>query len=464
MGIVSSVLVPHPPILLPEVGRGEERRLRATTEAYEAAARFVAEARPDAIVITTPHSVLYRDYFHISPGEGARGDFARFGAPELRVRAAYDRALRWELCRLAQTEHFPAGTEGERDPALDHATMIPLLFLQRAYGAQPLPPILRIGLSGLPLTEHYRLGMLIRQAAENLGRQVSVVASGDLSHRLKPDGPYGYRPEGPQYDARVMDVLGRADFGELFSFSESFCEAAGECGHRSFTILAGALDGTAVSPRRLSCEGPFGVGYGVCLFTPGAPDGARRFLEVYRDRETRRIAARREGEDPYVHLARLSVETYVRTGLRAAVPEGLPAELTARRAGTFVSLHLRGQLRGCIGTIVPTAACVAREILQNGVSACSRDPRFPPVTKEELEALEYSVDVLGPAQDIASPAELDVKRYGVIVTSGERRGLLLPDLEGVDTVDQQIDIARQKAGIGRREPVTLQRFEVVRHG
>jgi aromatic ring-opening dioxygenase LigB subunit len=240
MGIVSSVLVPHPPILLPEVGRGEERRLRATTEAYEAAARFVAEARPDAIVITTPHSVLYRDYFHISPGEGARGDFARFGAPELRVRAAYDRALRWELCRLAQTEHFPAGTEGERDPALDHATMIPLLFLQRAYGAQPLPPILRIGLSGLPLTEHYRLGMLIRQAAENLGRQVSVVASGDLSHRLKPDGPYGYRPEGPQYDARVMDVLGRADFGELFSFSESFCEAAGECGHRSFTIWPAA--------------------------------------------------------------------------------------------------------------------------------------------------------------------------------------------------------------------------------
>jgi aromatic ring-opening dioxygenase LigB subunit len=239
MGIVSSVLVPHPPILLPEVGRGEERRLRATTEAYEAAARFVAEARPDAIVITTPHSVLYRDYFHISPGEGARGDFARFGAPELRVRAAYDRALRWELCRLAQTEHFPAGTEGERDPALDHATMIPLLFLQRAYGAQPLPPIVRIGLSGLPLTEHYRLGMLIRAGGGEPG------AAGERYGQRRPLPPaQARRPlrlpaRGPGIRPRMMDVMGRADFGELFSFSDGFCEAAGECGHRSFTIMAG---------------------------------------------------------------------------------------------------------------------------------------------------------------------------------------------------------------------------------
>ena len=141
----------------------------------------------------------------------------------------------------------------------------------------------------------------------------------------------------------------------------------------------------------------------------------------------------------------------------------MPAELTKQAAGAFVSLHAHGRLRGCIGTTGPTTGSVAWEIVQNAVSACARDPRFPPVTVTELDSLEYSVDVLGAPEPISSPAELDVKKYGVIVSCGGRRGLLLPDLEGVDTVEQQIDIARQKGGISSREKYTLERFEVVRH-
>ena len=137
--------------------------------------------------------------------------------------------------------------------------------------------------------------------------------------------------------------------------------------------------------------------------------------------------------------------------------------MTAQSAGAFVSLHVHGQLRGCIGTTGPTAENVAWEIVRNAVSACSRDPRFAPVRTDELDSLEYSVDVLGEPEAISSPAELDVKRYGVIVSCGGRRGLLLPDLEGVDTVERQIDIARQKGGIGSRERYTLERFEVARH-
>ena len=137
--------------------------------------------------------------------------------------------------------------------------------------------------------------------------------------------------------------------------------------------------------------------------------------------------------------------------------------MTGKAAGTFVSLHAHGQLRGCIGTTAPTTANVAWEIIQNAVSAGVRDPRFPPVGKDELDQLKYSVDVLGEPEPISSPAQLDVKRYGVIVSCGNRRGLLLPDLDGVDTVEQQIDIARQKGGISSREKYTLERFEVVRH-
>lgn len=140
-----------------------------------------------------------------------------------------------------------------------------------------------------------------------------------------------------------------------------------------------------------------------------------------------------------------------------------PAALTGEAAGAFVSLHKDGRLRGCIGTIAPTQASVAEEIVHNAVSAGTRDPRFPPVRTDELDELEYIVDVLGRPEPVDSPARLDPRRYGVIVSYGRRRGLLLPDLDGVDTVDQQVEIARRKGGIGENDPYTLQRFKVVRH-
>lgn len=462
MAVLNAVMVPHPPLIIPRVGRGQEKAIRATVGACGAAARFIAAEKPDAVVVTTPHSVMYSDWFHISPGAGASGSFARFGAPEVRFSVRYDTGLVDEICRAAKAAGFPAGTEGERDPSLDHATMVPLSFLEAAFGGAP-PPVVRVGLSGLPLTAHYRLGMLIRDAAEKLGRRVSFVASGDLSHRLKEDGPYGYRPEGPEYDARVMDVMRRAAFGELFEFSEAFRDGAGECGHRSFTIMAGSLDGRSVEAEELSYEGPFGVGYGVSVFTPGEPDGGRHFLESELRREAARLADRKSREDECVRLARLSVETWVRTHKRARPPGRITPELTARRAGVFVTLHENGRLRGCIGTTEPTTDSVAQEILQNGVSACSRDPRFAPVTEDELPYLEYSVDVLGAPEAVTSAGQLDAKRYGVIVSSGGRRGLLLPDLDGVDSVEQQISIALRKGGIDADERFALQRFEVTRH-
>lgn len=167
--------------------------------------------------------------------------------------------------------------------------------------------------------------------------------------------------------------------------------------------------------------------------------------------------------DAYTNLARESFETYTRTGQRVVVPEGLAEELVSTRAGCFVSLHVGGDLRGCMGTLGPTQSCVAEEIIENAISACSRDPRFPAVRPEELDAIHCSVDVLGQPEDISGMDQLDVRRFGVIVSKGFRRGVLLPDLEGVDTVEYQVAIAKQKAGIAQHEDCDLQRFEVVRH-
>ena len=373
----------------------------------------------------------------------------------------YDTEFVKVLAREAEARDIPAGTLGEREKRLDHGTMVPLYFLDRYMQDYRL---VRVGLSGLPFTVHYELGECIRKTAELLDRDVVIIGSGDLSHKLKEDGPYGFQKEGPEYDERIMDVMGRGAFGELFDFSEDFCDKAAECGHRSFTIMAGALDGLKVKTERLSHQGTFGVGYGICIYEVTGSDPQRYFLEQYRRAQREAAERRKASEDSYVQLARKTVETYVRTGKKLRVPEGLPEEMYSRRAGVFVSLKEEGRLRGCIGTIAPVRGSIAEEIIENGISAAAKDPRFHAVEPEELDRLEYSVDVLGETEKIDSPEKLDVKRYGVVVSRGYRRGLLLPDLEGVDTVEEQIEIARRKAGIPEdAEDIRLERFEVVRH-
>lgn len=460
MPITAAFAVPHPPLIVPQIGRGGEKQIEATTRAYERVADEIAALRPDTIIISSPHSVMYADYFHISPGETAAGSFAKFGAAQVKFEEEYDSELVKTIEKLAAGKDIPAGTLGVKDAQLDHGTLVPLYFIRQKYTAGK---IVRVGLSGLPFTDHYRLGQIIQSAVSATGRNAVFVASGDLSHKLQDYGPYGFAPEGPEYDGRIMDVLSRAAFGELLEFDETFCDKAAECGHRSFIIMAGALDGISVKPEMLSHEDITGVGYGICTFYPAGTDENRHFADSFIEKKRGELEGKRRKSDEYVQLARKSLESYILHGERIDIPDGLPKEMLKEKAGAFVSIHKHGQLRGCIGTISPVTSCVAEEIIRNAVSASTEDPRFDPIRPDELEWLDINVDVLGKPESISSPDMLDVKRYGVIVTSGYKRGLLLPDLDGVDTVEDQIDIARRKAGIGQHEKISLQRFEVIRH-
>jgi AmmeMemoRadiSam system protein A len=233
-----------------------------------------------------------------------------------------------------------------------------------------------------------------------------------------------------------VDSLSRLDTHAVLNLDEDLIEHAGECGLRSIVILLGALQGLSATPHILSYEGPFGVGYLVASF------------------EVKELP-------PLVQLAKKTVETFVNEG-KVIKPEELTPEMK-EKAGVFVSIHKHGELRGCIGTFEPQQGNVGEEIITNAISSATRDPRFPPVAPNELKDLDYSVDVLTSPEPVESQDQLDPKKYGVIVESGFRRGLLLPDLEGVDSVDYQIDICRQKAGIMPDEPVKLYRFEVRRY-
>ena len=462
MGIKAAYMVPHPPLIVPAVGRGGEKDIIETTRAYERVAEHIAKIAPDTIIITSPHSVMYADYFHISPGTGSAGDFARFGAPQVSFDVDYDTEFVERLEKLLKQNKFPAGTQGERERELDHGTMVPLYFIRKHYKEGK---IIRIGLSGLPLADHYKLGMFIKQVAEELGRNAVFVASGDLSHKLQDYGPYGFDPAGPVYDKRIMEAASKADFGGMLEFDEDFLDKAAECGHRSFVIMAGAFDGVDVKPEVLSHQDVTGVGYGIAIFEPGEKNDSRCFLKAIADK------IKATESTPYVKLARATIEQFVKTGKRLKFPselpaglaEALPEEATKERAGAFVSVHKNGMLRGCIGTIGPVQDSIAEEIISNAISAVSRDPRFERVREDELELLEINVDILGKPESIDGPDQLDVKRYGVIVSCGARKGLLLPDLEGVDTVEEQIDIARRKGGISPDDDYKLQRFEVVRY-
>jgi MEMO1 family protein len=460
MAILAAFILPHPPLIIPAVGKGEERKIQKTIDAYDQAAREIAALHPDTILVTTPHSVIYSDYLHISPGEKAHGDFTQFGVSGSAAEFQYDPEFVGALTQSAKRAKLPAGTFGERDSHIDHGTLVPLSFVNKYYRNYKL---VRCSISGLGAAVHYHFGKCIAETAEALGRRTVLIASGDLSHKLKDDGPYGFAAEGPEFDRQVTEAMASGDFMRFLTFEEDFCDAAAECGLRSFQIMSGAFDGLSVKPEFLSYEGPFGVCYAVCGFYPGEKEETRHLDVQLAVTRREKLAEGKRSEDEFVRLARLSLETYLKERKYVKTPAALPEEMTAKRAGVFVSLKKDGRLRGCIGTIEATQDCIAEEIIHNAVSAGTRDPRFDAVTEEELGELVYSVDVLGDSEPIASVAELDVKRYGVIVTMDSRCGLLLPNLSGVDTPEQQVKIALQKGGISSTEQFSMERFEVVRH-
>ncbi len=256
-------MVPHPPLIVPEVGRGREHIIDETAASYKKAADFIASLKPETIVLMSPHSVMYSNYLHISPGYKACGDLKKFGAPEVRYEAEYDAEFSNLLCEICEDENIPAGYEGQREATLDHGTMVPLYFILQKYTDFKL---VRTGISGISLKDHYRFGQVIKKAANDLNKRVAIVASGDLSHRLKEEGPYGFNLYGPIYDEKIMDVMGRAAFRELLGFDDKLLDEAAECGHRSFVIMGGTFDGQNVGVQKYSHQDVTGVGYGVCTY------------------------------------------------------------------------------------------------------------------------------------------------------------------------------------------------------
>ncbi|MCX5779341.1 MAG: AmmeMemoRadiSam system protein A [Firmicutes bacterium] len=462
--ITYAALSPHPPVIIPEVGRERIHQAEVTIRGMQTMARELVRSEPDTVIFLTPHGNVFSDCISCLLEPQLSGDLGAFGSPEVKSSHPNDLELVKELGKRAEAKGISflginqaAAQRHRLNVHLDHGILVPLYYLEKA-GLGPTS-IVAISVGYLEKAELYAMGKLIQEVADQLGRRVAIVASGDMSHRLKNEGPYDFHPDGPRFDLMIEELLSRGDVQGIMKIPDKLRENAGECGYMSIIIMLGSLDSFEIKPQIFSYEGPFGVGYMTAGLIPGSPR-ASLWAEMASS-QSQIMADRRQTESLPVRWARLTLEGYLQDG---HLPE-LPAEmqtLTQDTAGAFVSLKKNGQLRGCIGTFLPAYENLAQEIRHNALAAGLKDPRFPAVEVPELPSLVYSVDVLA-QPEAATKEQLDPKKYGVIVSHGSRRGLLLPDLEGVDTVDDQLQIALQKGGIAPEEKYSIQRFEVKRY-
>jgi AmmeMemoRadiSam system protein A/AmmeMemoRadiSam system protein B len=460
--------------MVPEVGGDAVAEVRGSIAAMAELTQRIIQSGAETVVLISPHAPLDARAFVAYHTSQLHGDFANFRAPDAHVEFRLDQELLEAIAVAAAADGYEvlslAGAE------LDHGAAVPLYFLDRN-GWRGRAVVL--GYSFLTNEDHLKFGACLTAAAEATRRSVALIASGDLSHRLKPRAPAGYNPAAYRFDEEVVAALHDNSPGRIVEIDPDLRRTAGECGYRSMLVALGATEKLPRACEVLHYEAPFGVGYLVAQLTNALATKRNAAQPVNEDNEPDQsvngdaadadTTAPDELASDLPALARLAVETFVRTGKQISAPEK-PSELLAARAGCFVSIKTRktddrsNELRGCIGTIEPTTENLAEEIIANAINAATRDPRFSPVAAEELPALRYSVDVLE-APEPATFAELDPKVYGVIVEDQSEtfRGLLLPDIAGVDTAARQVEIAARKAGIAPDGSLKLSRFRVHRY-
>lgn len=465
MSLRGFYLLPHPPIVIPEVGKVEVEKIKETSKSLHDIGAEIARMTPNTIILVTPHGTMFEDAVALAYEDEIYGDLKRFGVSDVTMQLPINMPLTSRIAELADENGISVVKASNSllkkyDSALflDHGAMVPLYFINKYYDSYKLVHITYASFSDMDL---YNLGIMINKAVQELSEDAIIIASGDLSHRLKEDGPYGFNKFGEKFDTEFIQNLQKGYVEGVLNIDEEIVGNAGECGRRSVVILLGTLEGKEFNGELLSYEDTFGVGYGVMKFNIISESSLK--LNILEGKPRATFEERIKSNDPYVMLARESINAYLKRGVELSeLPDYVTEEMRNTSRGVFVSMKKNGNLRGCIGTIFPLTNSIAEEIVRNAIAAGFQDPRFYEVDEEELEDIVFSVDVLT-EPETARFEDLDPKEYGVIVRSNGRTGLLLPDLEGVNTVEEQLNIALDKAGIGRDEEYTIQKFRVIRH-
>src|SRR5678816_556105 len=260
--LVFSGIAPHPPIMVPEVGRESIAGVVDSIDAMSELTRRLIDSGAESVILISPHAPLEVDSFVAYEGPQVSGDFSRFNAPGTGFTTSIDEELLAAIKEAAASEHYNVTTLPEHD--LDHGTAVPLYFLLRNGWRGK---VVTLGYSFLSNHDHLRFGSCIRKAADQVGRRVAFIASGDLSHRLKPQAPAGYNPNAHVFDEQVVEALRSNDPERIVDIDFNLRRLAGECGYRSMLVAIGASSELPLSCEVLSYEAPFGVGYLVAQIT-----------------------------------------------------------------------------------------------------------------------------------------------------------------------------------------------------
>jgi MEMO1 family protein len=262
--IVFGCLTPHPPLIVPEIGRGEEKTISDTINAMDQLVEIMAGCKPETCLIISPHGEYHSDAMGILKAPHSDGDLKSWGVKAPVRRFENDLPLVDLILQEAKSASIPLKSIADSRYNLDHGVMVPLHFLVRAISETTR--LVPLTFSWLPLKMHYSFGTAIQKAIIKSDRKVAVIASGDMSHRLIPGAPAGYDPAGKAFDTAIVKALNDFNVNGILNMEEKLIDRAGECGLRSIIILLGILDGLKVRSKVLSYEGPFGVGYLVASF------------------------------------------------------------------------------------------------------------------------------------------------------------------------------------------------------
>jgi len=477
--IVAGYLMPHAPVFIEEVGGGQARKVQSTQQAMHDVGKEIAALKPELIVVISPHGPIFTDAISLYDFEDYSGDFHRFGEFTLNYRFKKAKDLLTQLMSHSAKQKglYYALSEQQfrkfqHDPKLDHGVLVPLHFIAQHYQDFELLAMSYGTFSPVSLLKH---GQILSEAIEKMGKRTVIIASGDMSHALSNNGPYNYNENGPWFDSLMQECVSNQKPYDAFTLPHEKLEMAAECGFKSYALMMGALSKYALESNVVSYEGPFGVGYLVARFMPlgkSKQDPVSNIENKIKMDHSERI----KHAHPFVKFAETIIDHYVRhhhmpnwsldaQGIimdKQNIPLDGSLVLSKQKNGTFVSIKKNGVLRGCIGTIMPTRENVICEIAQNAVSACSKDYRFDPITPDELDELTVSVDVLSDLEVVKDIHSLSPKKNGIIVHSKGRMGVLLPNLEGIDTIEEQMKIASNKGGFSVEEIDDMETFTVER--
>jgi AmmeMemoRadiSam system protein A len=429
----------HAPIVVPEIAGSRGFACVKTTDAMERVAYALVAHEPNVLVLISPHAPRLPDAWGLVDDCRIGGSFSQFGKPEIEVSVPGAGDAVETISDVARARKIKTGRARGND--LDHGSIVPLAFLAKA-GWQG--PTLIVSLPGHDHDEEEAFGRVLAEAAQLRKERWAVLASGDMSHRLERGAPAGFHPRAAEFDRTFVSHIRKGQLRLAVHPELALRELAAEDVVQSTRVAVAAAD---YDPRGLhvfAYEGPFGVGY----------------LEAILHSDRARTTDLFEGSPPaeLVDLARMAIRCAV-SNERGSLPP-LPAVWQAPRA-VFVTLRSSdGELRGCIGRTEPALDSLAEEIVDCAVAAATRDPRVLPITAEELDDLTIEVSLLDPPEAITSVDDLDPMRYGALVIQGARKGVLLPEVEGVDTPEEQLQIAMRKGHINVQKPYQLARFRV----